>query len=98
MTNFSQNFQEWELEAENGGKIRLTFEHFDIEPKTYNVWQMQTICNDYVEVSYDSFSEKFCGITIPGPFTSTGDSMTVKFHSDALNNRPGFRAVWTEIL
>ena len=90
--------QEWEIEAENGGKIKLTFERFDVEPKSY--WQ--TSCsNDYVEVSYGSFSQKFCGNKIPGrpgPFISSGDTMTVKFHSDTFDQRSGFSAVWTEIL
>ena len=87
--------QEWELEAENGGKIKLTFESFDVEPKS----SWQTSCgNDYVEVSYDSFSQKFCGNKIPGPFTSSGDTITVKFHSDNFDQRTGFSADWTETL
>ena len=52
---------------------------------------------DYVEVSHNSFSQRYCGSSIPGPFTSTGSSMVVKFHSDRDTTRTGFSAVWTEV-
>ena len=68
----------------------LTFDSFDLES--------HTSCRyDYVEVSYDSFSQRHCGSSIPGPFTSTGSSMVVKFHSDHINTGTGFSAVWTEV-
>ena len=67
----------------------LTFETFDVY--YYNCW-------DYVEVSYDSFSQRYCGSSIPGPFTSTGSSMVVRFHSDGDGwTSTGFSAVWTEV-
>ena len=61
----------------------LTFETFDIY---YS-------CFDWVEVSYDSYSQRYCGTSIPGPFTSTGTNMTVKFHSDVGRTGTGFLAV-----
>ena len=70
----------------------LTFEAFQLE--------ISSSCeNDYVEVSYDSFSQRYCGSSIPGPFTSTGSSMVVRFRSDWGwgNTRTGFSAVWTEV-
>ena len=66
----------------------LTFETFDVY--YYNCW-------DYVEVSYDSFSQRYCGSSIPGPFTSTGSSMVVRFHSNGNISGTGFSAVWTEV-
>ena len=67
-------------------------------------------CNsDYVEISYGSFSQKYCcgrsatygchGSSIPGPFVCSCSctGVTVRFHSDAQYNYPGFRAVWTDI-
>merc|ERR1712241_1261840 len=54
-------------------------------------------CDDYVEVSYGSYSEKFCGDTVPEVITSCGSSMVIKFHSDEFTTRPGFRAEWEEI-
>ena len=64
----------------------LTFDSFDTESGY-----------DYVEVSYDSFSQRYSGSSIPGPFTSTGSSMVVRFHSDGNISRTGFSAVWTEV-
>ena len=68
----------------------LTFDSFDIE--------YGSSCGyDYVEVSYDSFSQRYCGFSIPGPFTSTGSSMVVRFHTSPWGTRTGFSAVWTEV-
>ena len=68
----------------------ITFDSFDTEAGASCQY-------DWVEVSYDSFSQRYCGSSIPGPFTSTGTSMVVKFHSDGSNTRTGFSAVWTEV-
>ena len=71
----------------------LTFDSFDIQKHHWD-----SGCPfDYMEVSYDSFSQRYCGSSIPGPFTSTGSSMVVRFHSDDSNTRTGFSAVWTEV-
>ena len=48
-------------------------------------------------MSYDDYSEKFCGDTVPEAITSSGSSMVVKFHSDGSRTGAGFRAVWEEI-
>ena len=80
--------QEWQLEVPNGGYVQLVFESFFIE------WASSTGCDfDWVEVSYGSYSERFIGKSIPGPFTSTGQTMTVKMHTE-YNVASGFRAVW----
>ena len=68
----------------------LTFDSFDLESHS-SCWY------DYMEVSYDSFSQRYCGTSIPGPFTSTGSSMVVRFHSDGSDTSTGFSAVWTEV-
>ena len=64
--------------------------------------EYESSCNyDYVEVVYGEYSEKFCGGEngdyLPGPFTSCGSSMVVKFHSDNIVTGIGFRAVWEEL-
>ena len=61
----------------------LTFETFDVY--YYNCW-------DYVEVSYDSFSQRYCGSTIPGPFTSTG-TIAVRINSNSRSTASGFLGV-----
>ena len=82
--------QEWILTSENGGKIQLTFVSFDLE--------YHSSCNrDYVEVSYGSYSERFCGDTVPEVITSCGSSMVIKFHSDRYTTGAGFRAEWEEL-
>ena len=82
---FTILIQEWQLEVPNG--FELTFKSFDIEA--------HSSCDyDWVEVSYGSYSEKFCGTSIPGPFTSTGPTMTVRMHTDGYGTRTGFRALW----
>ena len=72
----------------------LTFTVFSLEP-----WRAGSVstCYDYVEVSYAGYSDQFCGSSIPGPFTSTGSSMVVRFHSNHVYTRTGFSAVWTEV-
>ena len=55
------------------------------------------LCNDFVEVTYEDFSETFCGDTVPEAITSSGSSMVVKFHSDGSKAGAGFRAVWEEL-
>ena len=86
--------QEWRLTSENGGNIQLTFVSFNVE--------FDSSCSyDYVEVLYGDYSERFCGGEngdyLPGPFTSCGSSMVVKFHSDGSRTGAGFRAVWEEL-
>ena len=85
--------QEWVLPPDSplpiGGKIKLTFEAFDLEPQDHSrcIW-------DWVEVSYGSFSEKYCGTSIPGPFVSESP-ITVKIRTDYSRTYSGFRATWT---
>ena len=85
---FCLHAQEWPLEAPVGKKVQLTFQSFDIEDHASCIY-------DYVEVSYGSYSERFCGTSIPGPFTSTGRTLTVRIHTDDSVVKGGFSAVWT---
>ena len=73
-------------------RIKLTFESFNLEAH-----ESGACIYDYVEVSFDSFSWKFCGRNGPGPFLTTGTNMTVRFHSDNLGAETGFLAKWEEI-
>ena len=52
---------------------------------------------DYVDVSFDSFSWKYCGHNISKTLVSSGTSMTVRFHSDNLGAETGFLAKWEEV-
>ena len=81
-------FQEWKLESTNGEPVTLTFERIDIEMQFG--WE---VCHDWVEINDGNSSQRYCGTSVPGPFTSTGTNMTVKFHSDMGRTGTGFLAV-----
>lgn len=80
------------ITPDNGGKLQITFNTFDIENNSS--------CNyDYIEV-YDGPTTafpllgKFCGTTNPGPFTSSAANgeLTFKFHSDGSVQKAGWTA------
>ena len=77
---------------EPGTQLKLTFESFSLEVDYYD-----DCSYDYVEVSFDGYSEKFCGDSIPPSITSSGNSMTVKFVSDIDYDYDGFNAVWESV-
>ena len=52
---------------------------------------------DFLEISFGTFSWRFCGTEIPPPITSSGPSMRVKFHSDSRTTASGFLAKWVEV-
>ena len=49
---------------------------------------------DYLQISYGSVEEKYCGSDLPGPITSSGNTMTVTFVSDGIIQYKGFTATW----
>ena len=96
--------------------MKLTFTDFSLEPHAcdYAIYAYpeyfdedycdtsNSECRDYVEVSFGSYNEKFCGSEVPGPITSTDNTMTVKFHSDGERNEKGpssikFSATWEAV-
>ena len=78
------------MSTQDGYFVQLTFEAFDLEPGDCSY--------DFVEVSYDSYSTKFCGDSIPGPFESTNTTMNVRIKTDSSVTGQGFKAEWTSIL
>ena len=84
-------FQTWQLRPRNGGQIKLTFTHFQVESHS-------SCAYDYVEIAYGpSFVQKYCGdSSIPGPFV-TSTTITVRFRTDGSVTKSGFRASWIEI-
>ena len=75
-------------------RVLIQFESFDLQ----NVDFLDKTCNDYLAV-YDGrgadkkqIGSRLCGMKLPGPIQSTGNSMTLVFHSDWLReNRDGFK-------
>ena len=80
------------MEINDGSKINLTFTNFEVEFDPFGDCGF-----DYVEVSYGNFSEKYCGLSAPGPFISN-TTITVKFHSDDFYNETGFSAMWAVVV
>jgi len=80
----------WNLEVASGKKIKLTFESFDLESHSRCKY-------DYVKITFESEEEKYCGSSMPSPIISSGNTMTVVFHSDYSVNRNGFRAIWETV-
>jgi len=91
--NYPRNIDAtWDLIVADGSRIELTFSDFAIENAPSCSW-------DYVEVldSDNSQMLKTCGYTPPGVVTSTGNTMTVKFHSDGVVDHKGFKAMWKQV-
>ena len=83
--------QTWNLEVTPGKRIKLTFESFDLEDGASCKY-------DYVRISYESFDERYCGPNKPSPIISSGNTITVLFHSDGYNFKTykGFKTTWEE--
>ena len=87
---FLKIIQTWNLEVASGKKIKLTFESFAVES--------HSSCRyDYVLISFGSVSQKYCGTDRPSPIMSSGNAMTVTFHSDHSVSLSGFRATWEAV-
>ncbi|XP_036315022.1 cubilin [Pipistrellus kuhlii] len=88
----------WFIIAPVNKLIKLTFSTFALE----SVSTLQRCIYDYVKL-YDGESENaklagtFCGSTVPAPFVSSGNFLTVQFVSDITLEREGFNATYTFI-
>ena len=75
------SFQTWTLVAEEGFQyVKLTFLKFILEDQS-------SCAYDYVEISYDSYSQKICGTRTGEEFTSTSNTMTVKMKTDNIERQ-----------
>uniref|UniRef100_A0A8B9GL35 Cubilin n=1 Tax=Amazona collaria TaxID=241587 RepID=A0A8B9GL35_9PSIT len=87
----------WIIMAPENKLINLTFTSFALEAPS-----AQTCRYDYVQL-YDGDNENanlvgtFCGSTVPAPFLSTRNSLTVKFFTDNSVEREGFNATYTTV-
>ncbi|XP_064410135.1 cubilin [Latimeria chalumnae] len=73
-------------------QIYLTITHMDLESHNNCSW-------DYIEVrdgnlETDPLVGRYCGTTIPAPYTSTSNKLWIKFKSDASVRHGGFRAMY----
>ncbi|XP_066598353.1 cubilin-like [Prorops nasuta] len=90
----------WEIVAENGFHIGLTFiDRFSLETSN-------NCDKDYIEIFNWNISEsrngnwtslgKVCGRNTPAPFNSTSNRMKVVFRSNDAVQGDGFKAIWEE--
>ena len=80
------------LDVRRGSLIELTFEDFQLESDTG--------CDyDYVKVLNSDEKQlwKGCGKEMPPVLKSSGNKMTIVFHSDGSGRYRGFRATWRQI-
>ena len=91
-------------------KLKLTFESFDIEFHSNCGFDYVEISHG--SFWNEKFRTKFCGPnghgdyyngngdnlgnSIPGPFTSLGQTLVVRMHTDSSAVRSGFKAIWKE--
>ena len=63
----------------------------------FNIESHTSCLYDYLEVrdgdsiNSNLIGSKLCGTNLPGRIESTGNAMTLKFHSDGSVVRPGFK-------
>ncbi|XP_004716072.1 cubilin [Echinops telfairi] len=86
----------WFISAPINKLIKLTFNTFTLEAASVS----QRCVYDYVKL-FDGDSENaklvgtFCGSSLPAPFISSGNFLTVQFVSDPTLEREGFNATYT---
>ena len=90
--NYPTNYYEqWVIETDEPEEyvIELSFYSFNLEYDSNCYY-------DWVEVSYGSYSERFCGYMrpekLPLKFVTTETSMTIKMNSNSLYTYSGFYA------
>ena len=85
------------MEAEDGCKIKLTFEQFELEDYRCK-YDYLTISGTPGPVAEEP--KKYCGTSISPSttFSSIGNTMNVTFVYDYIYSYPGFKATWESIL
>ena len=82
------------IEVPAGSKIQLTFNTFDLEKDPFT----EDCRFDFVEIKDGPrILERLCGKLTKRTFTSSGNKMTVRFHSDASLTSKGFSATWKRL-
>jgi spore germination protein YaaH len=79
------------IQPDNATSVTLNFSSFDVESNFDYLYIF-----DGPDTSATPFpGSPFTGTTIPGPFTSTGNSITLRFTSDGATVNPGFSATYS---
>ena len=86
-----------QVTMEFSGKVSIVFENFDVldSGDCYLDWLE---VHDGNSSESDIIGEKLCGYTNPSPLESTGDSMTLVFHTSRDYSHRGFKILSSEIM
>ena len=73
-----------------GQRVLIEFEHFDVEqsPSCYYDWLE---VRDGPSADSNILDTNLCGNTLPTPIASTGNSLTLVFHTDSSVTGSGFK-------
>ncbi|PIK42326.1 putative deleted in malignant brain tumors 1 protein [Apostichopus japonicus] len=81
------------ISQDRNAKVTLTFDNFETE-LSGNCQYDYVLIYDGADSSFP-FMDRFCGSVIPGPITSTGPDMYIKFVSDYSVGASGISATYT---
>ncbi|KAK1168849.1 ovochymase-2-like [Acipenser oxyrinchus oxyrinchus] len=79
----------WLIKAPLNNIIKLEFLDFEVEQSKECMYDSVSIFNDQ---SQQELIAKLCGLSVPGPVWSKGNTMSIHFMSDKENNFRGFKA------
>lgn len=82
----------WVISAPDGESIELLFREFELEKHSNCRY-------DYLEIRDGDEPQmpligKFCGDLVPAPVRSSGNAVYIKFYSDGLTAKRGFKLKW----
>lgn len=86
----------WEIEAELGYRVSLTFVDRFVVQETLNCTNDMIIIYDWKEDKYTELA-RICGRQLPHAYNSTSHKMKVTFRTDNDINLDGFKARWNPI-
>ena len=78
------------IQFAQGQRVSVEFLNFDIESHNRCTWDWLEI-RDGSTSSANPLGSKMCGNQLPGPITSTGNSLHIHFHTDGSVVKSGFQ-------
>ena len=78
------------IKSEVGHSIQLSFIYFDLERSATCRFDYVTVYDGPDDKDDSRLIGKFCGHNSPGKISSSGNYLTVKFHSDGFSSGGGF--------
>ena len=79
------------IRFEEGQRVAIDFVDFNIESHSSCLYDYLMVRDG--DINSNLIGSKLCGTNIPGRIESTGNAMTLQFHSDSSVVRPGFKII-----